>query len=203
MKMCIKEIRTRLGLKQKDLVEVTGLSNPYLSALETGNVKKSPSIETLTTIAEALGVRVGDLFDDAKLVPIVGRVGQGARVFLSDTCDPPLKPHRIVSPSRHLNGCAVGVEIEGDGAAPVYKEGDVLFYSQDIESVPRGAIGSICVCEDSDGNCLIRQVKGGGEPGKFHLISLNPVVTDNIFDVQLERAAPVILHWPRAMVERV
>ena len=85
---------------------------------------------------------------------------------------------------------------------PIYRDGDVLFYSRDTVGVPTEAVGAICVCEDANGDGWVKHVKPGTEPGKFHLISLNPLV-DNMFDAALKWAAPVRLAWPRALVERV
>lgn len=203
MRLKIKDIRKRLKLKQKDLAEATGLSNPYLSALETGNVKKSPSMETLTLIAEALGVRIGDLFDDARPIAIAGRVGAGAKVPLVDVYEKGDGLYHVACPSELSNGARiVGVEIEGDSMLPVYRAGDLLFYNRDVMGIPSEALGSVCICEDQNGDGWVKYVKSGTEPNKFHLVSLNPLV-ENMFDVQLKWAAPVKLHWPKALVERV
>lgn len=203
MEFKIREIRTRLGMKQKDLVEATGLSNPYLSALETGNVKKSPSVDALNKIANALGVRVGELFDDAKPIAIAGKVGAGAKVPLVDAYVKGDGLYHVACPFELSgNGSIVGVEVEGDSMTPIYRDGDVLFYSRDTIGVPTEAVGAICVCEDANGDGWVKHIKPGTEPGKFHLISVNPLV-DNMFDVVLKWAAPVKLAWPKALVERI
>jgi transcriptional regulator with XRE-family HTH domain len=202
MKMRIKHLREKMGLKQTRLADAVDISKSYLSTLETGRVEKSPSIDVLTRIAEALGVRIGDLFDDAKPVAIVGRVGAGAKVPLVDAFEKGDGLYYIACPSELPNGGRiVGVEIEGDSMFPTYREGDILFYSRDVLGVLTEAVGTNCVCEDESGDVWVKHVKTGSEPGKFHLISLNPVV-DNMFDVKLKWASPVKLHWPREFVER-
>lgn len=203
MKMRIKEIRVKAGMKQNQLADAAGLSRPYMSTLETGNVKKSPSVETLTNIAGALGVRIGDLFADNRLISIAGKVGAGAKVPLIDAFEKGDGLYQVVSPSelpRDLD--VVGVEVEGDSMIPTYRNGDVLFYTRGAVGVPTEAVGAICVCEDQSGDAWVKYVKSGSEPGKFHLISLNPL-SDNMFDVTLKWAAPVRLAWPRDLVERV
>lgn len=55
----IKEIRTSRKLNQTDLAKATGLPQPHISRLENG--EHSPSFKTLTKIAGALDVEVGDL----------------------------------------------------------------------------------------------------------------------------------------------
>lgn len=57
----MKKIRTEKGLKQKDLVSITGLSKASISLYESGNGK--PSINSAFKIAKALGVTVDELFN--------------------------------------------------------------------------------------------------------------------------------------------
>lgn len=203
MKTRIKELRKSLkGWTQADLAEATGLSQSYIGAIESKNIAKSPSMGTLASIADALGVRIGELFDDAKPIPVVGTVGAGARVPLVDTYAMGDGMYHIARPFELRDKKAVGVEIEGDSMLPTYQNGDVLFYTRDVYGVPTEAVGRICVCEDENEDAWVKYVKNGSEPGRFHLISLNPLA-DNMFDVRLKWAAPVLLHWPRDLVEEV
>ena len=50
----IKEVRESKGIKQIFIAEKAGISNRYLSAIESGT--KKPTSETIKKIAEALGV---------------------------------------------------------------------------------------------------------------------------------------------------
>jgi len=50
----LRQIRTRLGLSQRDLCERDGMSNGYLSDLENG--KRGVSLYTLWQLSQALGV---------------------------------------------------------------------------------------------------------------------------------------------------
>lgn len=63
----IRAYRQRKGWTLKGLAAATGLSVPYLSDLER-RPGVNPTLDTLTTIATALGCSVGDLLggDDAK-----------------------------------------------------------------------------------------------------------------------------------------
>ncbi|MDR0908331.1 MAG: helix-turn-helix domain-containing protein [Spirochaetaceae bacterium] len=56
----IKRFRSRQGFSQEQLAEKAGLSTNYLSAIETA--RKWPYPETLSNLAEALNVNVGDFF---------------------------------------------------------------------------------------------------------------------------------------------
>ncbi len=55
----IKVIRKFRNMTQADLAEASGISRPYLTEIETG--KKDGSIRALKTLAEALGVTIGDI----------------------------------------------------------------------------------------------------------------------------------------------
>ncbi len=58
----VRARRQRLGLTLKDLASKTNLSVPYLSDIERSNVA-NPTLETLTSLAEALDTTVADLLD--------------------------------------------------------------------------------------------------------------------------------------------
>lgn len=55
----VKEVRLSKNLTQKKLAELAGISQSYLSELEVN--KKSPTLNKLCKIAEALEVKPGDL----------------------------------------------------------------------------------------------------------------------------------------------
>lgn len=65
----IKEIRVNKGITGRELARRTGISQPYLSQLETGKNKK-PSIEVIMKIAKGLGV------DYSKLIEIAGYINE-------------------------------------------------------------------------------------------------------------------------------
>jgi DNA-binding XRE family transcriptional regulator len=203
MKLNIKALRKKAGWTQDTLADKSGVSRPYIAAIESAKMNKSPSIETLSSLALAFNVRVGDLFDDAKPIAVAGKVGAGAKVPLVDAYAKGDGLYHVACPSELPHNISiVGVEVEGDSMAPIHRDGDVLFYSRDTMGVPTEAVGAICVCEDENGDGWVKHVKLGTEPGKFHLISLNPLV-DNMFDVILKWAAPVKLAWPKALVEKM
>ena len=65
----IKALRTRRGLKQAELAERAGITQPAISMLEAGR-QGSVRSDTLIKLADALGVRVADLFaEDVPPVP--------------------------------------------------------------------------------------------------------------------------------------
>lgn len=61
----IKGLREAHGMTQKDLGIAAGLSQPYISELETGE-KKNPPMATLARIAAALNTSVAKLMGEGK-----------------------------------------------------------------------------------------------------------------------------------------
>ena len=57
----IKEIRTKKGLTQKQLSELSGVSSSYIGDLERN--EKIPSIITICKLANALEVDIKELFE--------------------------------------------------------------------------------------------------------------------------------------------
>jgi len=55
--------RKKRGLTQESLAEVVGISRTHMSNIEATKMDKSPSLEVLFDIADALGVEVGKLFE--------------------------------------------------------------------------------------------------------------------------------------------
>jgi len=55
------------GWSQERLAEAVGIEPVSLSRLETGD--RALSLSTLAAIADALGVNVGDLIDEGRLIP--------------------------------------------------------------------------------------------------------------------------------------
>jgi len=58
----IKKIRKRSDLSSKELAQIIGVSEPYMSAYENG--KRNPKEDTLDKIADALGVHPQALVDN-------------------------------------------------------------------------------------------------------------------------------------------
>ncbi len=57
----LRQLRKAKGLSQAQLDEATDLSNNFVSLLELGD--SSPSFETLKLLADALKVKVAELFN--------------------------------------------------------------------------------------------------------------------------------------------
>lgn len=55
----MKKIRLEKGMSQGDICRKLGVDRSYISNVEGG--KKNPTLSTITKLAKALGVSVGDL----------------------------------------------------------------------------------------------------------------------------------------------
>ncbi|TLP42657.1 helix-turn-helix domain-containing protein [Cohaesibacter sp. CAU 1516] len=203
MKMKIKSIRKQKRMTQMELAEASGLSQSYIGAMESKNIAKLPSMDALIAIANALDVRASDLIDDARPVAVAGRVGAGAKVPLFDAYAKGDGIYHVACPSDlPFDTHIVAVEVEGESMTPLYSSGDVLFYSRDVIGVPNEALGRICICEDENGDVWVKHIKPGSEPGKFHLISTNPMI-DNMLDTKLKWASPVKISLPADLVQKL
>lgn len=61
----IRELRKSAGITQEELGEKSSLSYKFIGELERGQV--NVSIDSIARIAEALGVKIGDLFSKEKI----------------------------------------------------------------------------------------------------------------------------------------
>lgn len=57
----IKEAREKVGMSQDELSKKSGVSRTIISGLETGTINVTTT-RTLKKIAEALGIKVSDIF---------------------------------------------------------------------------------------------------------------------------------------------
>ena len=57
----LKAIRLERGLKQSEVAEKVGITQPTYSNIENG--KRNPTVKTLRKIAKVLGVQISDLLD--------------------------------------------------------------------------------------------------------------------------------------------
>ena len=58
----VKDLRTQRGMSQRELAKGAGVTDPYITLLET-NQRKNPSLTVLKRLAKALGVPVATLFE--------------------------------------------------------------------------------------------------------------------------------------------
>lgn len=174
-------------MSRRVLADMADTTEQTIYRLETGKLRMI--FDWAHRLARYLSVDAVDLMaDPAPLVPIVGKVGAGARVF-------PIDDHamgdglEMVPCPRGLNpDTTVAVLVDGDSMPPM-ESGWVLFYSRQHEAPGFDVIGHLCVVKvANDGPTLVKQVRRGYSPGRFNLISTNGAPIE---DVELEWAARV------------
>lgn len=63
----LKELRSKTGLTLRQVEEATGISNAYLSQLETGKIKR-PSAQALYCLSKIYNISVEELLVSAGLI---------------------------------------------------------------------------------------------------------------------------------------
>lgn len=63
----IKKYRKMRKLTLQELADLTGLSHGYIRDLESFGIEKTPLLETLGKIAEALEIDIRQLFDEVEI----------------------------------------------------------------------------------------------------------------------------------------
>jgi len=197
LKFFLKEKR----ITQAALAEGTGLSKGYVSSLVTGNAKKQPSLDVLERIAHVLDVRVAQLISAPRTIPVVGKVGAGARVALVDAFTKGDGLYFVEAPDDLSSERFVAVEVEGDSMDPLIQQGDVLFFARQTVGVPDEAVNRVCILETASGDALVKQVKPGRDPRTWDLHSANHTA-DPIWGARLRWAAPLRRHLPAMDVVR-
>lgn len=181
-----------------------GVSYDQMKSLMQGK-SSTTNVDDGVKIAAAFGVTIEDFFlgnftSKSAVIAVPGHVGAGDEVYLTDdyakgeglyhvSCPTLINPHGVVA-----------VEIRGDSMEPLYSEGDLLFYSRaTADGVPTEAVGKKVIAETVDGRVWVKHLKIGTDPGRFHLLSLNPT-GQNMLDERVKWAAPVRLHLPKEFV---
>ena len=82
----IRNLRILRGVEQGDLARRAGVSQSLVSKVESGVA--NPSLETIKSIADSLGVTYEELFAPRKLVPlsdkiIMGHLDENLRQFIA------------------------------------------------------------------------------------------------------------------------
>ncbi len=82
----IRRIRKERGLTQRGLADASGVDQATISLVESG--KRRPHLETLDSLADALGVEVGDFFPkDQAPLPLEVDGGRGLQLWRQHASD--------------------------------------------------------------------------------------------------------------------
>lgn len=173
----LRNARTRLGLTQQGLADLTGFS---LSAIGNWESRQNiPGPAKLGVLATKLGVSIDHLLghEDApgrraagaeiRQVPIVSWAQAGDLVAYADL-DAAWHEHTATT-CRDENSFAV--TISGDSMEPKYSAGDIAIVMPNVE--PRN--GCLVVCKLKNEGVFFKLFHQSSDSRKFRLSSYNPV----------------------------
>jgi transcriptional regulator with XRE-family HTH domain len=194
----LRIIREKRGLSQSDLARRAGVKPQTIQSIESGKTRKPTNI---VAIAAALSVTAEDLMsgkaqDGARnghprLTPIIGVVRAGAQSIDYSQGQGNLGE---VEPPAMATQSTVALEVRGESMGGRVEEGDIVFYDERREPVTPDLYGRLCIVGASDGRVMLKKIKPGSRPGRFHLISY---ADEPEFDVPVDWAARVTNIRPR------
>ena len=195
LRTILTKFREENKISQRELARRSGLSNSLISILEMGvnpqtGKKMTPDIDTYKKLADAMGIRIHDLFEmigDSELVnitmpksvdpmssivpqsvPLIGEVAAGKPITAEESYDV-----YVDSPVK----ADYALRVKGDSMNPTYLDGDVV-YIRMVESVPEGTVAVVLLDNDA---CLKHVYY---IPNGVQLVSDNPAYP------------PMICTWP-------
>ncbi len=189
------ELRRLMALKDikaKPLAKKAGLGETAVRDIlerEGGDMR----VGTLHALAGALDTTVDQILG-ARAIGVVGRIGAGGSVIYAehDLGDVPRPPG--------VTFAVEALEVEGSSMLPRYSSGDVVYIAREHDGVEEEDIGEICAIRLVSGETYIKQLTHGSRPGFFTLRSTN---AEDIIDVEIEWATPIIFVLPRAARRRL
>ncbi|MBM3928414.1 MAG: helix-turn-helix domain-containing protein [Sphingomonadales bacterium] len=188
----LRRLMTLKGIKAKPLAKKAGLGETAVRDIferEGADMK----VGTLHKLAAALDVTIDDIVG-ASAVSIVGKIGAGGTVIYNEGDNGPApRPPGLAIPVEAL-------EVDGSSMLPRYSPGDVVYIAREHDGVSEDDIGEFCAVRLTTGETYIKQLALGTRPGFFTLRSLN---AEDIIDVEIEWATPIIFVLPRAARRRL
>lgn len=189
----IKALRKGLEMTQTQFSALLGTTQPTVSRWEAGLFKPQDT-GFLQRMANMAGVPLSDFRYGSRAgireVAVAGHVGAGARIFPIDDFAQGSGLEMVPAPEGVGAQAVVAVRVRGDSMMPMMKDGWLLFYRRDQGGVPDECVGKLCVVKlADDGPVLVKEVRRGGAPNRFTLLSVN---ADPIEDARLEWAARVV-----------
>jgi repressor LexA len=190
VKASIRRLMAAKNLKAKPLSKLAGKGETFVRDMfEAADVKIGP----LHSIANALEVSVADIVGGDEM-RISGKVGAGGSLIFEEVdLGPTARPAGFGDKLQAF-------EIDGSSMLPRYSSGDVVYISRDTDGVDERDIGEFCAVRIKTGETYVKQLAYGSRPGFFTLRSLN---AEDITDVELEWATPIVFVLPRAARRRL
>jgi repressor LexA len=197
MALRVRALRKSLGLSQSRFAETIGVDQSNVSRWENKAMPEDAHIVRMAELAEVhpAEFRYGALPEAEppaaarRLVPVVGYVGAGQKVFAQDDHALGGGLEEVEGPEGVGQGSVVAVRIRGDSMHPM-RDGWLLFYRRDQDGVPDDCLNRLCIVKlANDGPLLVKELHRGYQPNSFMLASWSAPPME---DVSLEWAAPVL-----------
>ncbi len=186
----ISWLRTRAGLTQAQLAELTGINQSNIARWESGN--QTPSQISAAKVATALGTTTDYLIrgiatrPDAQSRPVIGYVGAGEAVYPINGDDSALEHTDVpFGTPDHV----VGLRIKGDSMRGQFEDADIILYNRETPFLLQDCINRRCVVQLEDGRILVKKLKFGQMEGHFTLLSTNAPAIEN---VKILWASPIL-----------
>ncbi len=176
----LKAARIARGMSQERLASEAGVgSKGYISDLERG-VRPIPPGTTLTALAEALKLPLGEMLQSdigSQMVPVIGRVGANpddSIIYTTADDAPAWAPLPPGGTER-----AVGLEVVGHSMRWVAEDGALIYFEQQRNPPSENMLGDIVIVETEQGQVLVKRLLRGSKPKLFDLESQNgPTIRD-------------------------
>ena len=192
VRAALRRVMAQKGIRNKPLAKMAGLGETSVRDL-LDNEDRDIKLGTLHKIAGALEISIDDLLGGAAVV-VVGKVGAGGNVIFEEVA------HGLVPRPPGLGGNLEALEVSGSSMLPRYSSGDIVYISRAHDGVNPDDVGEYCAVRLTTGETYIKQLTYGSRPGFFTLRSLND---EDIIDVEIEWATPIIFVLPRAARRRL
>lgn len=200
----IDEGQQRLGISANALEIKAGLKQGTINDLRRGKTQVLRA-DKWHKLVRALELE--DTDEERPQIPVIAEVGAGAEVYPID--DLPLMGN-VKSYERDYVNCEfvetppgyypyglVAVRVKGDSWDPYIRTGEILFYERKVCDFSEG-LNEKCIVALTDGKVYFKVLKKGTMPGKYHLISPNAPMIE---DVEIEWCAVVVDITPRLRLQ--
>lgn len=178
-----KKARETAKLSQGALAKRAGVSQQAIGEIERGAVRTSRAIYRLAAV---LNVSVSTLDPEVPasengrhLVPVVGFVGAGAEIFTIDDHEKGAGLEEIEAPPG-AGASVVALRVRGTSMAPVYKDGDLIFYDRKEDGDIGHLAGKDCVIHLSDGRTFLKELRRSNGDLWLYSHNADPIFNPNI-----------------------
>lgn len=189
--VAIDDLAERNGLSASGLARRAGLDPTTFNKSKRfapDGRPRWPSTESISKILRATNTTVGDLFgflstdlngDKPLSVPLVGTAHAGFEGAQADLASAELlpQPPRIITFPDRRHEPLYALSVIGDSMLPLYRNGDVLFVSDNVEP----SVGDRVVVKLADSEIAVKVLKRAG-PGLYEFHAVNPEHSDVTVD---------------------